>query len=87
MDLAYFTNQDGEYWDGGPDTPTPAEYSSLTGTPREIAIAVADFKCRQETDYVNRFLEIEREAQEEFIYAHKTELDEMVAVLEDYMNN
>lgn len=83
--LAFHTNQDGEYFDGD-IAAAPAEYSSLTGTPREVAIAVADFKCRAETDYVDRFLAIQREAQEEFIAAHKSELDEMAAALEAYIN-
>jgi hypothetical protein len=83
-DLAIHTNAEGKYWEGHADQ-APDEYKSLTGTPREIAIAVVDYKCREKTDYVNRFLAIEREAEEEFITAHKTELDEMVAALEDYI--
>jgi hypothetical protein len=82
--MAFNTNQDGEWWTGLPDK-IPLEYASLTGTPREIAIAVADFKCRQETDYIQRFLTLQREAQEEFVAKHKSELDQMVAALEDYL--
>jgi hypothetical protein len=85
--LAVNTNEAGESWDPGPEgKEAPAEYASLTGTSREIAIAVADYRCRVETDYVARFLAIEREAQEEFIAAHQAELDEMVAALEEYIN-
>jgi hypothetical protein len=84
-DWAFYTGPEGDPWEGDVRQ-APAEYSSLTGTPREIAIAVADFKCRQETDYVDRFLAIEREAQEEFIATHKTQLDEMAAALEAYIN-
>jgi hypothetical protein len=83
--LAFHTNADGEYWDGDGQDP-PVEYLSLTGAPREVAIAVADFKCREQTDYVDRFLAIQRDAQEEFIAANKAELDEMAAALEAYIN-
>jgi hypothetical protein len=83
--LAFSTNADGDHF-GGDVALAPTEYSSMTGTPREIAIAVADFKCRERTDYVTRFLAIQRAAQEEFIAAHKDELDEMAAALEDYIN-
>ncbi|MDR1442391.1 MAG: hypothetical protein LBJ02_08415 [Bifidobacteriaceae bacterium] len=75
---------DGDYW-LKPEQAT-AEYQSLTGTPREIDIAVADFKCREETSYVDRVLEILRESQERFIAAHKSELDEMAAAIEQYVN-
>jgi hypothetical protein len=84
-DSAVRTNPEGEPWSGASGE-EPLEYRSLTGTPREISIAVADFRCRRETDYVDRFLAIEREAQEEFIAAHKSELDEMAAALEAYIN-
>jgi hypothetical protein len=85
--LAYFWTDGGESWDPGPsgDNPAPAGYMSLTGTPREIAIAVADYKCRQETDYVATFLAIEGRAQEDFIAAHRAELDQMVAAAERYI--
>jgi hypothetical protein len=86
-DLAFYTNSEGEYWDGGPEgKAAPAGYESLSATPREIAIAVADFKCRQETEYLERFLGIQRQAQEEFIAAHQAELNEMAAAMGDYIN-
>ncbi|MDR2373697.1 MAG: hypothetical protein LBD77_06305, partial [Bifidobacteriaceae bacterium] len=85
-DLAIYTDADGAYSDAAVGE-APPEYSSLTGSPREVAIAVADFKCRVETDYVDRFLGIEREAQEEFVAAHKAELDKMAAALEAYVNS
>jgi hypothetical protein len=84
-DLAFHTNAEGEPWNG-PSGEAPPEYSSLTGTPREIAIAVADFTCRDETNYVSSLLKILRQAQEEFIGAHQAELDELAAALEQYVN-
>jgi hypothetical protein len=82
-DLAMYTNQDGKYWEGEVND-IPTEYISLTGTPREVAIAVADYKCRQETDYVKRHLAILNEAEAEFVTAHKAELDKLEAALESY---
>ncbi|MDR2378297.1 MAG: hypothetical protein LBD70_02550, partial [Bifidobacteriaceae bacterium] len=84
-DLALLTDADGNYWDGDVAA-APLAYSSLTGTPREVAIAVADYKCRSQTDYVNRFTDIKRAAQEEFIAAHKAQLDQLAAALEAYVN-
>ncbi|MDR2374437.1 MAG: hypothetical protein LBD77_10195 [Bifidobacteriaceae bacterium] len=65
--------------------PAPEEYRSLAGRPAEVAVAVADFKCRQETDYVDRLLEIMRESQEQFVAANRAQLDEMAAALERYL--
>ena len=83
-DLAVSTDSDGNYWAGQGER--PVEYSSLTGTEREVAIAVADYKCRQDSDYVDRFLAVERAAQEEFIANHKSELDRMAAALQDFVS-
>jgi hypothetical protein len=82
--LAIHTDQDGNYWTA--ETDPPPDYSTLTGTPREIAIALADFNCRSATDYVTSFLAIERTSQEQFIAAHQAEVDEMAAALEQYIS-
>ncbi|MDR0594069.1 MAG: hypothetical protein LBG60_12610 [Bifidobacteriaceae bacterium] len=83
-ELAFNTNADGQIWDG-PYEEIPMEYASLTATAREVAIAVRDFECRVETNYVERFLDLEREAQEAYIGAHRAELDEMAAALQQYI--
>jgi hypothetical protein len=83
--LAQFVGLDGGFWlEPAPPDP-PAEYWSLAGRPKEVEIAVADFKCREKTDYVDRFLEIMRTAQEQFVAAHQDELNEMAAVIEQYV--
>jgi hypothetical protein len=84
-ELALNTNAAGEYWDGDPSQ-TPGAYLSLIGTPREVAIAVADYQCRQQTDYLNRLGELLRQAQEEFLAAHQAQLDEMAAAMEQYIS-
>jgi hypothetical protein len=82
--LALETGPDGEYWHGTGDV-LPVEYDSLTGTENEIKIALADFDCRQKTDYVERFFEIMRDSQNQFIAEHKSELDDMAAAIEQYV--
>ncbi|MDR2373049.1 MAG: hypothetical protein LBD77_02870 [Bifidobacteriaceae bacterium] len=87
-DMAISTNAEGEHFNPGPEgKQAPAEFASLTGTPREIAIAVADYRCRQETDYVDRLLALQRQAHEQFIAAHQTDLEQMAAAMEDYINS
>jgi hypothetical protein len=60
----------------------PPESSSLTGSQIEIDIAVVDFQCRVETDYVARFAQIQYDAEAAYVEAHKAELDQMMASLE-----
>jgi hypothetical protein len=82
--LALSTNADGEYWDSAAGQ-APDEYGSLTGTAREVAIAVADYNCRQAANYVDRLGELLHEAQEQFLAEHRAELDEMASALEQYV--
>ena len=46
---------------------------------KEIEVALADFKCAEETDYSNKQLEAQFEIEEQFITDNKAELDAMVA--------
>ncbi|MDR2114324.1 MAG: hypothetical protein LBO75_03480, partial [Bifidobacteriaceae bacterium] len=56
--IAMSTAPDGSQWEWPPEgkvvdtTDVPPEYSYLMGSQAERDIAVVDFKCRQETDYV-----------------------------------
>lgn len=48
----------------------------------EIATAVADRTCQNETKYAQKQLQVQFDREEEFISAHKAELDAMVAKVE-----
>jgi hypothetical protein len=49
---------------------------------KEVDLALADLDCREETDYRDRHAAITREVEQQFIDDHKTELDAMVASVE-----
>jgi hypothetical protein len=63
----------------------PLENRALTGSQVEIDMAVADFKCRAETDYVNTFAAILLDVENKFIANHKDELDKMMAAVEEVL--
>jgi hypothetical protein len=73
--------------DGKPiDTETiPIENRALIGAPLERDIAVDDFKCRQETDYVVRYAQIMANAENRYIEDHRAEIDQMMAGIERYL--
>jgi hypothetical protein len=62
---------------GGPDQ---AAIDALAE--REVELALVDLECREETDYRDRFAEITRTVEQQFIDDHKAELDAMVAAAE-----
>jgi hypothetical protein len=59
---------------------------SLVGSQAERDVAVADFACRAETDYVNRFAAALAAAQESYIEAHREELDKMESGIELFLS-
>ncbi|MCL1838703.1 MAG: hypothetical protein FWG47_05235 [Propionibacteriaceae bacterium] len=63
---------------------TPLDERSLLGTPQELEIAVADFDCREETDYLNRFAQVQIELERTFVEKNKKQLDAMLAFAEQY---
>ena len=68
---------------GGPspaDEPDQAALDALAE--KEVALALADLDCREETDYRDRQTEVQRTAEEQFIADHKAELDALVAASE-----
>ncbi len=86
--LAMRTRPDGTV---GPshDTPVPLaeiphEERSLLGTEPEREVAVADFDCRVETDYMARLTDIRVSLDEKFIAEHQAELDRLVAAAESW---
>lgn len=66
------------------DEITPAEERSLLGTEIEVQIALADYDCRQESGYMERYLAIQIELESEFVEQHHTQLDEMMAFAEEH---
>ncbi|MDR2567608.1 MAG: hypothetical protein LBC97_16455, partial [Bifidobacteriaceae bacterium] len=63
-------------------TDIPIEYRSLVGSQVEIDIAVVDFECRQETDYVHQYAQILADAETRYIEDHKAELEAMMAAID-----
>jgi hypothetical protein len=60
----------------------PADQMRLTGSEAEVQVAVADFECRQQTNYLNTYLARVREMQEEFIRNNRDELERFKAAVE-----
>lgn len=63
--------------DTGPSSAATAEYRKL-----EIAIAVADFGCKQKADWDKIALEVRIELEETFVKDNKAAIDEYVAALQ-----
>ncbi|WP_019180584.1 hypothetical protein [Microbacterium yannicii] len=59
------------------DDPELAEFGE-----KEIEVALADLECREETGYRAAYAEIQYELEEEFIAAHKADLDALKAAAE-----
>ena len=66
------------------DEITPPEERSLLGTPAEIQIALADYDCRRESDYMERYLAVQIDLESAFVERHKTQLDQMMAFAEEH---
>ena len=49
---------------------------------REVELALADLDCREETDYRDRYDDVSREAEQQFVDDHKSELEAMKAAAE-----
>ncbi|MDR2973218.1 MAG: hypothetical protein LBV00_00695 [Propionibacteriaceae bacterium] len=87
MDLAVRTRPDGTIGPLHFNTPSvdiPVEEKSLLGTESERKVALADFDCRVETDYLARLTSIRVRRDEEFIAEHQAELDRLVAAAESW---
>jgi hypothetical protein len=81
LNLAVRTRPDGSVGPPNTDTATediPAEEKGLLGTGPERVVALADFDCRAETDYLARLTQIRVERDTAFIEAHRAELDRLV---------
>jgi hypothetical protein len=81
--LAVHTAPDGSTLDRNVRTDSaPDEQQSLLASEPEKQIALADFECRTETDYVNRYTQILYDLEAAYVAEHKAELDKMMATIE-----
>lgn len=70
----------------------PTDETEMSGEPdqaardalaeREVELALADLDCREETDYRDRSTELNREAEQQFVDDHESELEAMKAAAE-----
>jgi hypothetical protein len=64
---------DGDQW-GKPAREIDVEAKSLVGSPAEREVALADFLCREEINYLPRAIEIRIARDEQFIAEHRDDL-------------
>jgi hypothetical protein len=86
--LAVSTAPDGSVLQAGviyDDNEVPDDQDSLVGSQAERDVAVADFLCREETDYVDRYAKALKAAEEEYLAAHQAEFDAMEAAMERFL--
>jgi hypothetical protein len=57
--------------------PLPDDQERLVGSDAERNIALLDFECRAETDYLNRFMDAQRKWEQDFVDANRKALDAM----------
>jgi hypothetical protein len=88
FDLALATKLDGQ---AGPSwysvdglIQIPDEERSLVGSPPEIAIAVADFECRQPLDYFDTHKAVQFELEQQFVDANSAALEGILDFYERY---
>lgn len=68
-------------WEGTDTGPT--EEQTAAAREKELEIALADFRCAEEIDYMTKSLEAQFALEEQFISDYKAELDALIA---DYEN-
>ena len=87
MGLALRTRPDGSVGSfrvGVPAADIPVDEQSLLGTEPERKVALADFDCRAETDYMDRLAEIRVSLDNQFITEHQTQLDQLAAAAQSW---
>jgi hypothetical protein len=55
----------------------------LQGLPTQIEVALIDFDCRTETDYMSRVMEIQRDVEQAFLDQNREKLDELMVAATD----
>ena len=68
------------YYETLTDTPDDAKLAELREN--EIAVALADFKCAEKVDYQDQVLAVQFDLERQFIDDNKSELDAMIADVE-----
>ncbi|MEA5052608.1 MAG: hypothetical protein VB093_04070 [Propionicimonas sp.] len=80
---AQMTSPSGDVAEAGEgDTSVPDDQTRLVGSDPERQIALRDFDCREKTDYLSRFMQVQRELEQAFVDANRKELDKMVALVD-----
>jgi hypothetical protein len=88
--MAQHTKADGslgESWvkgDGLTHDSWPMDEQSMLGTAGEIRIALADYDCRAQTDYVDRFKAAYLRLEAQFVDEHKSQLEDMKTFVEEH---
>jgi hypothetical protein len=80
-DPTYLAQTEDWDWDAdpaGPPAPTPDPDAVAAFTDRELAQAVADIDCKDTVDYDARWSAVNLEIQQDFVDAHRAELDAWV---------
>ncbi|MDR2565057.1 MAG: hypothetical protein LBC97_03165 [Bifidobacteriaceae bacterium] len=88
MGIAWGTAEDGSVFDPQGATEVsvadiPPQYRGLKANTAQINIALTDFQCRAATDYVNRYAEIQFDAEQAYIDQFKRELDQLLGDIEE----
>ena len=63
-------------------TPTYSGCAAMGVIAMEVELALADLDCREETDYTDRSTDIARDAEQQFVDDHRSELEAMKAAAE-----
>jgi hypothetical protein len=88
VSAAMIVASDGTAWAGEHGRPydlqeIPYESRGLVGSQIEIDIAVVDFQCRSEVDYVNTYARIQADSEAQYLADHQAAFDQMLAALEN----
>jgi hypothetical protein len=86
-DLALTVHPDGEigrYWYSDGTVDVPEEERSLVGSDAEIAIAVADFECREPLDYFTVHREVQLELEQRYIDQNRASFDALMTFYDHY---
>jgi hypothetical protein len=74
--------QQNEFWENNTDGSSPTAEQTAEWRDKEIDTALADYDCKEKTNYTQAALAVQFELEEQFIKDHKAELDELVAFSE-----
>jgi hypothetical protein len=64
------------------DYSLPEDQQRLVGTEAERGIAIADFDCRVETDYMRQLVAIQADLEKKFVKSHLTQLNQLMTAID-----